>query len=1210
MSPDTSPPGGPRVRVLGAMAAEIAGGPVDLGGPRQRAVLGILLIARGRVLSAGQLADELWGEQAPANPSGVLQSYISHLRRALEPGSAARSRSGVLVSEGRGYACRLPEDAVDAWRFEDLVRVAVARGEDAAAVEPLRTALGLWRGRPYADHTAQSWAEAEANRLEGLRSLAVEHLAAARLAAGESAVLVPELESMVEADPLREDRWRLLALALYRAGRQADALAALRRARTRLVEDLGVMPGPALQALESQILSQDPDLSRPRPARTGAVAGGIPARRTADPAEPAVPAADELVDRAAELGLLSDAIEDAAAGLGRLALVEGPPGIGKSRLAAEARQLARRRGFGVLSARGSVLERGFAFGAVRQLMEPLLADPEQRDRLLGGAAAAAAPVFDIVTTAPEPSADASFAILHGLYWLIVRAAETGPLLLVVDDLQWCDSGTVRFLAYLVRRVSDLPVLVLATRRTGEQNTDEAALTDLTYSFDTLVVEPGPLSAAGVAALVRQRLGGTDPVFADACRRTTGGNPLLLRQLLRALESEQVVPDAAHADTVNAIGSRAVSSVVLRRLAALGQEVSEVARAVAVLGDGCSLATVAALAGLSEEQTAQAAVRAAEAEILRDALPLGFVHPVVRESVYQNLPAVRRGRAHEQAAALLSDRNADPELVAAQLLFAPLRGADWVVPALARAATVARERGAPDSAVRYLRRALAEPPKAARRAEVLAQLGLVETITAGTAAVDHLQEAYRGLPPGRLAAEVAMATAQALVFAGTPGSATATAFAAADEVPADLVDERQRLEAVGRVGGYMHGLDPATWRDRPAVVHGDGVGARMLCCYLGWEKLLGSADRAEAVRLARFALEGTALVEADPGLFWVTAAFVLSSADADLGGFWDDMRARAHEQGSLFTAMSTNVWNAHDQWWHGDLREAEDSLRVAMDQAVEWGTPVVATAYAEAFLIQVLLERGDRAGARALVDAVDAQPRIGEGRRLYSESKALLLLAEGSPDQALGSAAVVEELMPHVRNPVYRPWRSVRARALAALGRRDEAVDLVSQELELARSWGAPRLVGRTLRIRGRLRDGDGRADLTEAIELLESTTAPAELARTLAALAELEPAPQAVALWTRAHALAQSCGADGLRLACASRLQAAGAPVPGPPAGLARLTGSERRAVTLFGSGLEVTEIAERLLYTPTVIRQRLATARVRLGLSTDEALRDLATIG
>jgi DNA-binding SARP family transcriptional activator len=1237
MTDDSRPAAGPVLHVLGGMSARIDGRAVDLGGPRQRAVLGLLLVARGQVVSAQHIAEEIWGDRTPANPMGVLQSYISHLRRALQPGSAARARSGVLISAGRGYACRLPADAVDAWRFEDLVREAVALGEDAAALTLLRAALQLWQGRPYADHASQPWADAEANRLEGIRALAVEQLAAARLAAGESATLVPELEALVQADPLREDRWRLLAVALYRAGRQADALAALRRARTRLVEDLGVLPGPALQLVESQILAQDPALTprqhwRPpptgpaghsdRPATAeqppGPVRPAPPAFVSALPGAPAAdpvpggpdgaPAGDPMIDRRSELEVLARAVDDAVAGTGGLALIEGPAGIGKSRLLAETRRTAVQRGARVLSGRGSLLERELAFGVVRQLMEPLVSDPAERDRLLVGAAAAAAGVFDV--TGAQNSGDASFAILHGLYWLVVRAAERRPLVLLVDDLHWCDAGTLRFLAYLVRRVPDLPVLVLATRRTGEEHADEAALVDLAHAPDAVLVEPAPLSAAGVTAIIRERLGEPDEPFVAACRRTTGGNPLLLRQLLRALESERVAPDAAHADTVNAIGSRAVSSVVLRRLAALGPEVGEVARAVAVLGDGCSLELVATLAGLSEDQGAHTVARAAQAEILRDDYPLGFVHPVVRDAVYDGMPAVRRGLAHRRAARLLADRSADPELVAAHLLRVPARGDGWVVDALLTAAERATDRGAPDSAASYLRRATDEPPPAEQRAAVLARLGLVEAVSDGVAAAGHLRDAYRELPPGPLTTEVAFAAAVTMVFTGPPGAATAFAFEAADRVPADRVDDRQRLEAVGRAGGYMHGLDPVQWADRQVSVQGDGVGARMLAGYLAWEDLMAVRHHEDPVRLARFALEGTTLLDVDSGLFWVTASLVLSCADVDLTEFWNDLRARAHARGSLFAAMSTNVWHAHDQWWHGDLRDAERLLRIANQQALEWGAPVVASSYIETFLIQVLLERGDLAGARALLDAVAANPRIGEGIRLFSEAQAMVLIAEGRAEQALAPAGVVEQEMPHLQNPAYRPWRSLRARALARLGRTGEAVQLVTDELELARRWGAPRLIGRTLRIRGELRGPDGRDDLAEAVEVLDGTTAPSESARSLLALASFE-APQAtVRQLTRGYELAASCGADGVRQACADRLAALGASPPPPPAGLNRLPTVQRQAVWLWGTGLEVTEIAERLLVTPGAVKEMLGTARRELQVADEGQLRALVTPG
>ena len=257
-----------RIRVLGRLDAWDGDVEVDLGGRRQRAVLAVLVLARGQAVPAERIADCLWGESLPANAAGAVQSYVSHLRRRLQPDGAPRSRGGVIVNEGGGYAVRLPRDGVDAWRFERLVRdagAASSAGDPRQAAVLLTEALDLWRGPALSEYAGESWAEAEIARLSELRGVARERLLAARLEAGESALLVPELEALVAEEPLREERWRLLVLALYRAQRQADALAALRRARALLADELGIDPGPALRALEGEVLAQSPALGGPVP---------------------------------------------------------------------------------------------------------------------------------------------------------------------------------------------------------------------------------------------------------------------------------------------------------------------------------------------------------------------------------------------------------------------------------------------------------------------------------------------------------------------------------------------------------------------------------------------------------------------------------------------------------------------------------------------------------------------------------------------------------------------------------------------------------------------------------------------------------------------------------------------------------------------------------------------------------------------------------
>lgn len=327
-----------RIRLLGVFTASAGGAPLDLGGPRQRAVLAALVLARGEVVPVERIIEAVWGDDPPDDGVGALQAYVSHLRKRLQPGSAARARSAVIVREGRGYAVRLPPDAVDSWRFEALVQEAAA-GDAAAAATLLDRALALWRGPALADYADEPWAEAEIGRLTELRAVARERRCDARLRLGEAALLVPELEAMVAEEPLREERWRLRALALYRADRQADALAALRRARTTLAEELGIDPGPALRELEDAVLAQSPALRPPHPA--------VPAPRhaTAPP--------EDLVDRDRELAAVRAALDDLVEGRPSLLLVEGPAGIGKTRLLAETRRLAAARGIRVLAARAA-----------------------------------------------------------------------------------------------------------------------------------------------------------------------------------------------------------------------------------------------------------------------------------------------------------------------------------------------------------------------------------------------------------------------------------------------------------------------------------------------------------------------------------------------------------------------------------------------------------------------------------------------------------------------------------------------------------------------------------------------------------------------------------------------------------------------------------------------------------------------------------------
>ncbi|MEU7885048.1 BTAD domain-containing putative transcriptional regulator [Microbispora bryophytorum] len=259
-------------RALGPFGAISNGETLDLGGQRQQAVLARLLVAGGRAVPVSVLIDELWPGEPPAQALSTIQGYVSRLRRALEPDRAPREEAGVLVSAPPGYALRAAVEDVDSWHFEHLVKS--DHEGPAVALERMETALALWRGPALAGFQELAWAQTEATRLDGLRLLAVEHRADAALRLGRTGPVIPDLEAHASAHPLREEAWRLLALALYRAGRQGDALGALRRARETLRDELGLDLGPALQRLEQDILVQSEHLDVPDPAAPDRAAGG------------------------------------------------------------------------------------------------------------------------------------------------------------------------------------------------------------------------------------------------------------------------------------------------------------------------------------------------------------------------------------------------------------------------------------------------------------------------------------------------------------------------------------------------------------------------------------------------------------------------------------------------------------------------------------------------------------------------------------------------------------------------------------------------------------------------------------------------------------------------------------------------------------------------------------------------------------------------
>jgi DNA-binding SARP family transcriptional activator len=337
-------------RLLGPLEVLAEGTPVSLGTPQQRALLVLLLLNANEVVSRDRLIDELWGENPPETAAKLVQVYVSRLRKALEPD---RTGGGdVLVTQAPGYMLRVSPDELDVNRFERLVeegQKALVEGTPGEAAARLREALALWRGPALADFVFEPFAEADVGRLEELRLAALEGRIEADLALGRTD-LVGELETLIARNPLRERLRGQLMLALYRSGRQSEALEAYRETRRTLVEEVGVEPDPALQRLEQAILKQDPALDAPeapspRPTMTPAVQDRL---SPGGPAAQVASVPDAFIGRRDELSALLSGLDAALTGRGSVFLVAGEAGIGKSRLLDELAQNARESGARVL----------------------------------------------------------------------------------------------------------------------------------------------------------------------------------------------------------------------------------------------------------------------------------------------------------------------------------------------------------------------------------------------------------------------------------------------------------------------------------------------------------------------------------------------------------------------------------------------------------------------------------------------------------------------------------------------------------------------------------------------------------------------------------------------------------------------------------------------------------------------------------------------
>ncbi len=925
-----------------------------------------------------------------------------------------------------------------------------------------------------------------------------------------------------------------------------------------------------------------------------------------------------LLEREFELSRMDEMIAACGAGAGRLLVIEGRSGMGKTSLLAEVRKRATGAGMVVLAARASELEREFSFGVVRQLFEPVVTrlGEAERSRLLAGAAEWAGPVLGLAGKELQPT---PFAALHGLYWLTADLAARAPLLLAIDDAQWADIQSLRWLSYLRNRLEDLPILIALTTRLPGTDPAGAELKELSAASQTELLRPGPLATDSVEQLVRTALA-ADPSssFTAACSRATGGNPLALAVLLQDLARDRIKPNDAAAAVIDRRAPDAIVRSVDARLARQGEVATQFARGVAVLGDRAELRLAAALTGITREVAAGLADELVRADLLAWEGPTRFAHPLVRAAVYDRIPLAARSELHRRAADVLAAAQADAEAVAAHLLASHPGGDAGTVARLRTAAAVALARGVPMAAIAYLRRALAEPPDADQRNAILAELGHAELVARDPAAVQDLEQALDASTDPVARARIRNQLADAVMFVGDEARSLVLRSVSLAEVTGREPGLAAQVEVTmaGLAGftalGVPYGDDPmARLRALAATDLGAARSARLT---LGLLLALGGQDWQQVVPLIESGLDGSSwLADETAALSLVWAAYglvVIDELERALR-LTSTMIAAASSRGSVLGVGAGCAVRSFAELRAGSLAEAEADAQLGHDLAVQHGLQF-GLPYVKGYLGAILLERGKLADAATVVEGfnLDANAWGGPGAPTFLEARGRIRCALGQTELGiLDLRAAGETPVAAMRpSPMVLQWRPALAAALAQSA-PDEARELVSRELKRARRVGLPRAIGIALRTAALLETGSDAVDLLrESVNILCVSPAVLELARSQTelggALRRLGHQMEARKPLREAYELAARCGAMPLVERARTELSMAGLR-PRRPAttGIDALTPGELRAARLAARGMSNRNIAESLFITTKTVKDHLGGAYRKLGIGSRQEL-------
>lgn len=925
-----------------------------------------------------------------------------------------------------------------------------------------------------------------------------------------------------------------------------------------------------------------------------------------------------LLERDRELGAIREATAAASAGDGVLVVVDGVAGAGKSRLLAAAAELAAAAGMRVLSASCGELEQGFPFGVALQLFESAVAamTPDERAQALSGSGQLAGPLFGEPAggEAAAPPGELAFPVVHGLYWLTASMGSGAGAALLVDDANWCDEASLRFIAYLSRRLDGLPaMLVIAVRGDGE--TARARMLAELYADPRAVrLRPAALSEEAVTTLVRERVAAdADANFCTGCAHATGGNPFLVHELLAEIVADGLAADAAGAARVERLVPESVLRAVIARIARLPEGSAGLARAAAILGDGAELEQCARLAELDVDAAGRAADALVGAGVFDLRPDVAFAHPLIRSTVAAEIPDASRGRAHQRAAQILHELGERDEAVAAHLLESRARVTEgWAIEALRVAARGALAAGEPQRAVALLRRARAQALPSELRGPLLAELGQAQALAADPDALDTLDAALVHTTGGADRSGLRRRRGDLLFALNRPGEAVAEYDRGVAELGPDSPAARELLAA----RAVVLLIAPGAFQDAPDQVatiierEGEDTPAErgLLAQIALSEALTGQPrDRTRALALRAWA-DGALLEDEGPdGHVWSLVTGALSFA-----GFLTDSIAittrvieAAQQAGSVLAFATASYSRSGPLYWHGQIVQATADAQRAFDAREDgWSAWLGSTSF---MLSGCLVEREELEQAEAVLADPD-DPRWAqsiEGLTVL-EGRAWLHLVRGRNADALADYLALGERCENtfkVRSPLIMPWHSGAALAAVRLKERDRAAELNAAGSELAEQLGAPGPIGRSRWIAGLIEGGEkGLHSMREAVELLDGTEAQLEYAYALIELgAALRRANQRAAArqpLSRARELAHELGALALESRATSELRAAGArPRRIMRTGADALTPSERRIADYAAGGLTNRQIAETLFITTKAVEFHLANAYRKLDI-------------